>query len=110
MSILEGDTGTTATATNTAAMRITLSQKAPAGGVTVTYTVAGGSASLGSDFTKAYTKSVTFAQGQFQKTVSIAIRPDRGVEPDETVMVTINSAAGADTRHATGTLTIVNDD
>lgn len=109
LALFEGDTGRGATL-NKGVLRITLSQKAPTGGVTVTYQIAGGTATPTTDFTKPITKSVTFAAGQWQKTVAVNVRPDTTNEQDETVTLTVTNPGVASVGRGTGTLTILNDD
>jgi hypothetical protein len=69
---------------------ITLSTAAPAGGVTVNYTLTG-TADLNTDYTDPQAGSVTIAQGNLSATVILEITDDTDVEPGETIILTINS-------------------
>ena len=68
---------------------ITLSEPAPVGGLTVSYTV-GGTASRGSDYT-ALPGSITVAEGQRSATIEVVPLPDNRVDPSETVIVTLTT-------------------
>ena len=105
----EANIGVTATAANSA--KITVSLNRPATGIVqVTVAVGGGSATVGTDYKLVTTKTITFAAGQWQKVVAIPILPDRTVEVNETVLVTLSSAGGATAARPVGTVTIRNDD
>ncbi len=78
--------------------------------VTVAYATSGGSATSGTDFLPV-AGTLTFAIGQSSATVSVPIKGDTLVEPDETFTVTLtNPSANAVIGNATGTGTIINDD
>ena len=110
VSIVEGDVGMKATSTNPARVSVTLSSPATTS-VTVVVTVAAGSASLGADFKKQFTKTITFKPGQRQKTVPIAVVPDIVSEGDETVTITLSSpGAGLVLGRSGGTATILDED
>ena len=98
-SVVEGDAGTT-----NLPLRIALSKPAIAP-VTVTYATANGTATGGADYVAAG-GSVTFAIGEQEKTVAIAIVGDTLVEPGETFTVRLDSPLGT----TTAVMTIVNDD
>ncbi|MBW4662233.1 MAG: VCBS repeat-containing protein [Drouetiella hepatica Uher 2000/2452] len=68
---------------------LTLSDPAPAGGITVTYSV-GGSATAGSDYT-ALTGSITVAAGATSAAINVAPLLDNVVDPSETVVVTLTA-------------------
>ena len=105
----EANVGVTATAANSA--KITVSLNRPATGIVqVTVAVGGGSATVGTDYKLVTTKTITFAAGQWQRVVAIPILPDRTVEVNETVLVTLSSASGATVARPVGTVTIRNDD
>jgi hypothetical protein len=108
--IVEGDTARTPTTTNNATVAVTLSEPAP-GPLSVVATVAAGTATPGVDFTKTYTKTVSFTPGQTTKTVSVAVLPDTTHEGDETVTVTLSSPSpGLPIGAGTATVTIRDDD
>ena len=73
--------------------------------VTVDYATANGSATAGDDYT-ASSGTLSFAAGETEKTVSVAIGDDVVNESDETFTVTLSNASGAvlGTASATGTI------
>jgi hypothetical protein len=77
--------------------------------VTVAYTTADGTATAGTDYVAA-SGTVTFAPGETQKTVSVAVIGDTTVEPDETFRVLMATPANAVLFNATGQGAIVDDD
>jgi autotransporter-associated beta strand protein len=97
--VVEGDAGTT-----NLQLRVALSKPAIAP-VTVTYATANGTATAGTDYVAA-NGTVTFAIGEQEKTVPIAIAGDTLVEPGETFTVRLDSPLGT----TTAVVTIVNDD
>ena len=83
---------------------------APAAGKTVTvkYTIAGGTATAGSDFTAA-TGTLSFAAGKNTATITVPITDDLIVEGDETFTVQLSDATGNATispSQGTGVVTI----
>jgi len=70
---------------------ITLSNPAPAGGVTINYTLTG-TASLGSDYTDPQSGSITILQGSSSGTITLNVLNDLVVEPAKTIIITLNSA------------------
>ena len=70
---------------------ITLSEAAPVGGLTISYTV-GGTATPGTDYT-ALSGSVIVPQGQTSATIEVVPLPDNLVDPSETVIVTLTPTA-----------------
>jgi hypothetical protein len=109
-SIWEGDVAKTVKATNNGKVWISLSEPATST-VSVTLTVAHGTATVGTDYKNVKPKTITFKAGQWQKVVSIGVWPDLDPEGDETVTLTLsNPSAGLDIGRGTGTLTILNDD
>ena len=68
---------------------LTLSEAAPAGGLTVSYTV-GGTATPGTDYTR-LSGSVTFAAESTQATIEVVPIPDNRLDPSETVRVTLTT-------------------
>src|SRR4029079_14182897 len=77
--------------------------------VTVQYATADGTATAGSDY-QADSGSVTFAPGETQKAVVIAVIGDTAIEPDETLYLDLSGADGAPIGTAAATGTILNDD
>jgi hypothetical protein len=109
-SIHEGDVAKTVKATNNGKLWISLSEPATST-VTVVLTVAGGSATAGTDYKLLKPKTLTFKAGQWQKPVSIPVLPEIAPEGDETVTVTLSSpSAGLSLGRSTGTLQILDDD
>ncbi|MEI7687531.1 MAG: cellulase family glycosylhydrolase, partial [Planctomycetota bacterium] len=91
--------GTSATFT------VTLSQ-ASAQTVTVNFTTADGTALQGLDYTTT-TGTLTFAPGQTQKTITVAILPNAVGEPTETFTVALSSPSNGTLVKATGAGTII---
>lgn len=79
--------------------------------VTVRYATANGSAVSGTrgDYT-ATSGTLTFNPGETVKTISVLIRNDSVVEPNETFFVNLSRASGATIAVGRGTGTILNDD
>jgi Ca2+-binding RTX toxin-like protein len=103
VSVNEGNTGT-----STIAMTVTLSA-APAAAVTVVYATANGTATAGNDYITAG-GTLTFAAGQTTRTVNVIVNGDTVIEPNETFVVNLSSAAGATLLDGQGQGTIVDDD
>jgi hypothetical protein len=104
VTLAEGNTGQTA-------FRFTVSldtaQPAP---VTVDFTTRDGTATASSDYA-ATRGTVTFAQGETAKTVTVQVNGDTSVEPDEVFNLSLSNATGnATVADAQGVGTIVNDD
>jgi Calx-beta domain len=79
--------------------------------VTVDFqTVAGGTATAGTDYVVVAATPLTFAAGETTKTVNVTVNGDTVDENDETVLATIANAAGAPIGDANGTGTITDDD
>ena len=79
--------------------------------VTVNYARSGGTATSGTDFTAlAASNTLTFAANETSKTITVSVTGDTVNEPDETVIVTLSSASGADIVTASGTGTITDND
>ena len=105
-SVAEGDDGTRAMT-----FKVTLS---PASGkaVSVVYADAGtGTAVSATDYAAVTSGTLSFAAGDTEKTVSVAVKGDTLDEPNETVVVRLSSAAnaalsgGKSTLDGTGTIT-----
>ena len=89
---------------------INLTNPAPAGGVTVTYTL-GGTATIGADYTNPENGTVTIPAGSTTGVVNIIVVDDLISEPDETVVLTLQSANnGFIVSTATATMTITDND
>jgi hypothetical protein len=102
-SILEGDTGT-----RLAVFVVRL--RGPATyPVKVLAKTADGTATAGVDYDATLTP-LLFNQFETQKTVSVAVRGDRGVEPAETFSVVLGGAVGAPLADPVGIGTILTDD
>ena len=91
---------------------VQLSQAAPAGGLTINYSVAGtATAGSGNDFTIASSGSLSIAQGSSSAEIAVAINDDSAEEAAETVILTLTSGTGytlgSTTTH---TLTIAEND
>ena len=87
---------------------VTLS-RAPSSTVTVDYATADGTATAGSDYT-AVNGALTFAAGETEKTVSVAVLDDAHDEGSETLTLTLSNASGAYIEDGTATGTINNTD
>ncbi|HJQ34712.1 MAG TPA: DUF4394 domain-containing protein [Pyrinomonadaceae bacterium] len=116
-SVVEGNPTPTPSATPTpspspvATFTVSLSAPNPdPSPVTVDYTPASGTASAGSDF-DSNGGTVSFAQNEQTKTISIPINPDTTPEGDETFFVNLSNPQGALTiADGQGQTTIVDDD
>ncbi len=79
--------------------------------VTVSFqTVAGGTATAGTDYQPVAATTVTFAAGEITKTVNVPVTGDMIDEVDETVSATLTNASGAPLGDGNGTGTIVDND
>jgi predicted extracellular nuclease len=103
--VTEGDSGTT-----TAAFVVSLSNPAPAGGVTFDIATSDGTAQAPDDYAAAAVTGATIPQGGSTYTFDVAVSGDTTVEPDETFSADVSNVTGFDAgdTHAVGT--IVNDD
>ena len=90
------------------AFAVTLS-RAAASTVTVGYATSDGTATAGSDYTAA-SGTLTFAAGETEKTVSVAVLDDAHDEGSETLGLTLSNASGAHIADGTATGTINNTD
>ena len=85
--------------------------KAGTAPITVDYSITGGTATSGDDYTILADGTLTFAAGETSKTVVISVIGDTNVEPNETIELTLTNATGAALiADASGTATITNDD
>ncbi|MBD1939040.1 putative Ig domain-containing protein [Microcoleus sp. FACHB-68] len=109
VSIAAGTSPTEAGTTGTFIVR--LSEPAPDGGLTVSYTV-GGTASSGTDY-NALSGTVSFAAGETVATINVVPIHDTIVDQNETVQVTLTNTTSAAVRvspNNTATLTIEDND
>ena len=102
------DARTTEETDATLEFAVTLSQAASET-VTVDYATADGTAQAGQDYTAA-DGTLTFAAGETQKTVSVAVLDDAHDEGEETLTLTLSNASGAHIADDTATGTIANED
>ena len=102
------DARTTEETDATLEFAVTLSQAASET-VTVDYATADGTAQAGQDYTGA-AGTLTFAAGETQKTVSVAVLDDAHDEGEETLTLTLSNASGAHIVDDTATGTIANED
>lgn len=86
-----------------------LSQPAGAGGVSVTYASADGTAIAGSDYVAA-SGTLMFAEGEDTASVAVGLIDDAITESDETFFLNLSDASGALLGDAQAVGTIVNDD
>ena len=85
--------------------------KAGTAPITVDYSITGGTATSGDDYTILADGTLTFAAGETSKTVVISVIGDTSVEQNETIELTLTNATGAALiADASGTATITNDD
>ncbi len=105
-SIVERDGGV-----RTVRMRVTLDRRSP-GGMTrrVRVTTADGTATVADGDYRARSQVVTFPRNRLSRIISIQVRGDRTVEPDEQFTVVLSDPIGLELGDSTGTVTIVNDD
>ncbi len=104
---LEGNKGNTSFV-----FTVTLSSPA-SGTVTVHFATADGTATSANGKDKDYTSTsgtLTFSPGQTSKTITVTVKGDKTVEPDETFFVNLSNASGATIADGQGVGTIVNDD
>ncbi len=77
--------------------------------VRVGYATADGTATAGPDYS-AVSGTLVFAPGEFRKTVTVKVKGDLLLEPDETFTVNLNNAIGAVIDDGSGTGTIEDDE
>ena len=83
--------------------------RAPAWPVLVNYATADGTATAGADYTAA-SGMLSFAPGETEKTIEVAVLDDAHDEGEETLTLELSNASGARIRDAAATGTIVNSD
>src|SRR5262245_24572372 len=101
--LVEGNGGTV-----NAVFTVALSEPAT-GTVRVNYSTADGTAQASRDY-EAAAGTLTFAPGEINKTITIAVRGDKQVEASETFFVNVSGALNADVADGQGLGTIRNDD
>jgi ribosomal protein L35AE/L33A len=104
--VAEGNSGTV-----NAVFTVTLPAAVPAGSqVQVTYATADSTAFSGSDYVAIAPTILTFTAGQKSKTVTVVVKGDTVVEPNETFAVNLTNPVGATLADNQGQGTIINDD
>jgi hypothetical protein len=103
VTVTEGDAGAT-----TASFTVRLSA-ASASAVTVGYATANQTATAGSDY-QAASGTLSFAQGALTRTVNVNVLGDSAVETDETFVLNLSGAIGANVADGQGVGTISDDD
>jgi len=88
---------------------ITLSSAAPAGGVTINYSLSG-IAVLNTDYTDPQGGSITITQGNSSGTVTLNVMDDPTVEGTETIIITLNSATNGYTASGNATINLLDND
>lgn len=104
-STTEGDSGT-----KTLTFTVTLSQAAPAGGVTFDIATANGTATAPTDYVARSLTAQTIAAGATSYTFDVTLNGDTDSEPDETFAVNVTNVAGAAVADGQAQGGIVNDD
>lgn len=90
-------------------LQVVLSQPAGAGGVSVAYATADGTATAGSDY-QAASGTLTIAAGESSATLAIALIDDTAVEGNKTFYVDFADASGARLGTTRATATLIDDD
>ena len=104
--VTEGDAGTI-----TASFTVTLSEAAPAGGVSFDIATSDGTATIAdNDYDANSATGATIAEGATTYSFDVTVNGDTDIEADETFNVTISNPTGATISDATGVGTITNDD
>jgi hypothetical protein len=101
--VTEGNGGTT-----NAVFTVRLSAPSSSA-VTVSYATADGTAAAGSDYVAA-SGTLTFPAGTTSRTLSVAVKGDKTLEPDETFLVNLGNPVNATIADGQGQGTILNDD
>jgi hypothetical protein len=105
LSLLEGNAGITA-----ATLTVSLSASAPAGGVSVDFATADGTASTALADYAAASGTVNFVAGDDSETITVDLTGDIFFESDETLFVNLSNAVGGNLVDAQGQVTVLNDD
>ena len=103
VSVAEGDSGTKLAT-------FTITRSLPTGASSVRWTTNNATAVAPGDFVAVPPTSVAFADGESTKSVSVTVKGDTDPERDETFLVRLTSATGANIADDTGVGTITNDD
>lgn len=104
--VAEGNSGTT-----TASFTISLSQPAPAGGVSFDIATADVTATTAdNDYVAVSLSGQTIAAGSSSASFAVTVNGDTNVEPNETFLVNISNVTGATLADPQGIGTILNDD
>ena len=104
-SVIEGDAGTV-----TLVYTVTASFPVPAGGLSVDYATADGTATAGSGDYVTQSGTLNFAQGDTTATISVTVNGDTLFERNETVIVNLSNPVNALIADGQGVGTIGNDD
>ncbi|MDP9264709.1 MAG: Ig-like domain-containing protein [Chloroflexota bacterium] len=104
VTVAEGNSGTTL-----ATFTVTLSAASPQQ-VTVSYATANGTATAPSDYVAINATTLSFAPGDTSKPISVSVKGDTVVEPNETFFVNLSSPTNATIADGQGQGTITNDD
>lgn len=78
--------------------------------MTVKYATANGTAAAPADYTAKALTMLSFSPGQTTKTVTVSVKGDLTVEPNETLFVNLSSPVNATISDNQGKGTIINDD
>jgi hypothetical protein len=103
--VVEGDSGPG----RAVAVPVTLSA-AQGTDVSVPFTVVGGSATVGVDYTAKASGTVTIKAGRLAGKVTVKVLGDLGFEGDEDLTVVLGTPTAGTVTRATGTVTILDDD
>ena len=104
VSVTEPDSGTTAM---TFTVKLSLASSRT---VTVKYATANGTAAAPADYTAVAPTTLSFSPGQMNKTVTVSVKGELIVEPNETLFVNLSSPVNATIADNQGQGTILNDD
>ncbi len=91
----------------------TVSRTGSSGQASIDFKTAGGTAAAGNGTTGDYTavsQTLSFAAGEMQKTVTVAVRDDAEVEPDETSGAFVTNASSGTIASGVATATILDND
>ena len=105
---VSADQASVSEAAGSAAFTVTRSGKTDVAATIVVSSV-GGEATAGSDYTSV-NQTLTFAAGQTQQTVQVAIGQDSNLESNETFSLTLSSPSAGNIETASASLTINDDD
>src|SRR6185295_16467413 len=103
--VIEGDSGTV-----TLVYTVTASFPVPAGGLSVHYATADGTATAGSGDYVPTSGTLNFAQGDTTATISVTVNGDTLFERNETLLVNLSNPVNALISDGQGVGTIGNDD